>query len=235
MVILKGAEWINILFQLCCPFPPFIALWSNQNVWMHIWYICVYLRNWYFWTVLLEKTLESPLESKAIKAVNLKGNQPWILFGRTDAEAEAPVLWPPDVNSWLLEEILMLGKIEGRRRRRWQRARWLAGITDSLDLNLSKFQEMMRVREAWCAAVHGVVKSWTWLSNWVATKVCIYLYIFLLRYNWFIILVSCVQYRLFKIFIDYTSFILIKYWLYSLCCTIYPCNLLILYIVLCTS
>ena len=71
-------------------------------VWMHIWYICVYLRNWYFWTVLLEKTLKSPLESKAIKPVNLKVNQPWILFGRTDAEAEAPVLWPPDVNSWLI-------------------------------------------------------------------------------------------------------------------------------------
>ena len=110
MVILKGAEWINILFQLCCPFPPFIALWSNQNVWMHIWYICVYLRNWYFWTVLLEKTLESPLESKAIKAVNLKGNQPWILFGRTDTKAEAPKLWPPDMNRWLIGKDPYVGK-----------------------------------------------------------------------------------------------------------------------------
>ena len=80
-------------------------------------------KNWCFWTVVLEKTLESPLDSKEIQPVNSKGNRPWIFIGRT--EAETPILWPPDEKSWLIEKILMLGKIEGGRRREWQRMRWL--------------------------------------------------------------------------------------------------------------
>ena len=88
--------------------------------------------------VVLEKTLQSPLDCKEIKPVNLKGNQPWIFIGRTDAEAEAPILWPPDAKSQLLEKTTMLGKIEGRRRSGWQRRRWLDGITDSMDMSLSK-------------------------------------------------------------------------------------------------
>ena len=82
------------------------------------------LKNWCFWTVVLEKTLESPLDCKEIKPVNPKGNQSWVFTGRTDAEAEALKLWPPDVKSWLIEKTLMLGKIEGRVRRGWQRMRW---------------------------------------------------------------------------------------------------------------
>ena len=95
------------------------------------------LKNWCFWIVVLEKTLESLLNCKEIKQVNTRGNQAWIVTGRTDAEAESPILWPPDAKNWLIGT-LMLGKIEGRRRRGQQRMRWLDGITGSKDMNLSK-------------------------------------------------------------------------------------------------
>ena len=105
------------------------------------------LKNWCFWTVVLAKTLEGPLDCKEIQPVHPKGDQSWVFTGKTDAEAETPILWPHMMRRiHSLEKTLILGKTEGRRRRGWQRMRWLYGITDSVNMSLSKLQELVMVR-----------------------------------------------------------------------------------------
>ena len=128
------------------------------------------MNNWRFQFLVLEKTFENPLDCKEIKLVSPKGNQPWKFIGRTVAEAEALYFGHLMRRADSLEKTLMMQKIEGRRRRGQQRMKWLDGITEATAMNLGKLWEMAGDRETWCAAVHGVIKSWTQSSDWTKDK-----------------------------------------------------------------
>ena len=150
---------------------------QKRSVWSRLWFFqwsCMDLRvaceeswapkNWCFWTMVLEKTLESPLDCKKIQPVHAKGDQSWVFIGWTDAEAETTILWPLHAKSWFIGKDPDAGRDWWQEEMGWQGMRWLDRIMDSMGMCLSKLREFVMDRKAWHSAIHGVTKSWTWLN-----------------------------------------------------------------------
>ena len=123
-------------------------------------------KNWWFWTVVLEKTLESPLNCKEIQPVHPKGDQSWVFFGRNDAKAETPLLWPPHAKSWLIGKDSDAGRDGGKEEKGTTEDEMVGWHHRTMDVSLSELRELMMDREAWCAAIHGITKSRTRLRDW---------------------------------------------------------------------
>ena len=152
-------DWAKIWAQVCRTLSPLWGL-DHKESWAP--------KNWCFWTVVLEKTLESPLDCKEIQPVHPKGDQSWVFIGRTDAEAETPILWPPRAKSWLIGKDPDAGRDWGQEEKGTTED-GMAGWHHQQDMSLSKLRELVIDREAWRAEIHGVAKSQTWLSDWTET------------------------------------------------------------------
>ena len=139
----------------------------------------IVLKNWCFWTVVLEKTPESTLDSKEIKPINPKENRPWIFIGRTDTEAEAPIFWPCDAKSWFIRKDLVARIGWMQKENGMAENQMVSSITDSMDTDLNKLWEIVKDRGAWCAAVHGVSKSGTQPIDWITTAIFFEVYTYI--------------------------------------------------------